>query len=265
MCNFKRGLLFIFSLLFLIIMGVYFMQEKLIFLPTKLTADYQYQFSEPFEELFLEAEDGARLNAVHFKIENPKGLILYFHGNAGDLSRWGEIASNLTKYHYDVLIMDYRSYGKSTGVMSEQNLFNDADLFYNYALKSYSEADIIVYGRSLGTAFATFVASENNPKKLILETPFYNLEEIAKNRFPFLPIKYFLKYRFLTNNYIKAVLCPVVIFHGTKDNIVPFESGKSLSELVPENRLTFVGIQDGEHNNLVNFKEYKQSIETALK
>jgi fermentation-respiration switch protein FrsA (DUF1100 family) len=265
MLNFKRGFLFIVSLSALIIIGVHFMQEKLIFLPTKLAADYQYQFSEPFEELFLETENGARLNAVHFKIENPKGLILYFHGNAGDLSRWGEISAELLKYHYDVLIMDYRSYGKSTGVISEKNLFDDADLFYKYALKSYSEDDIIVYGRSLGTAFAAFVASENNPRKLILETPFYNLEEIAKKRFPFLPVKYLLKYRFLSNNYIEAVSCPVVIFHGTKDNIVPYASGKNLSDLVAEDRLTFVSIEGGEHNDLINFKEYRLGIDSALK
>lgn len=265
MLNFKKGLFFIVSLSALIIIGVYFMQEKLIFLPTKLAADYEYQFAEPYEELFLETEDGVSLNAVHFKIENPKGLILYFHGNAGDLSRWGELASELIKYRYDVLIMDYRSYGKSTGVISEESLYDDADLFYNYALKSYSEDDIIVYGRSLGTAFAAFVASENNPRKLILETPFYNLEEIAKKRFPFLPVKYLLKYHFLSNNYIETVSCPVVVFHGTKDNIVPYSSGKSLSELVPEDRLTFVSIEGGEHNNLINFKEYIEGIDTALK
>jgi fermentation-respiration switch protein FrsA (DUF1100 family) len=265
MLNFKKGLLFIVSLSALIIIGVYFMQEKLIFLPTKLAADYEYQFSEPFDELFLEAVDGARLNAIHFKVDNPKGLILYFHGNAGDLSRWGEIASELLKYGYDVLIMDYRSYGKSTGVISEKNLFDDADLFYKYVLKSYSEDDIIVYGRSLGTTFAAFVASENNPRKLILETPFYNLEEIAKKRFPFLPVKYLLKYRFLSNNYIKSVNCPIVIFHGTKDNIVPYTSGKSLSELVPEDRLTFISIEGGEHNNLISFEEYQLGIVAALK
>jgi fermentation-respiration switch protein FrsA (DUF1100 family) len=265
MLNFKKGFCFIISLLVLIIIGIYFMQEKLIFLPTKLTSGYKYQFSEPFEELFLESEDGARLNAVHFKIENPKGLILYFHGNAGDLSRWGEIASELITYHYDVLIMDYRSYGKSTGDISEQNLFDDANLFYKYALKSYSEDDIVVYGRSLGTAFAVFIASENNPRKLILETPFYSLEEIAKKRFPFLPVNYLLKYRFLSNDFIEAVRCPVVIFHGTKDNIVPFASGKNLSALVPEDRLTFVPIEGGAHNNLINFKEYKRGIDAALK
>jgi len=265
MYTYRKGFIFIVSLLALIIIGVYSMQKKLIFLPTKLAVDYEYTFSEPFEEVFLETENGARLNAVHFKVENPKGLILYFHGNAGDLSRWGEIASDFIKYRYDILIMDYRSYGKSTGVISEKNLFDDADLFYKYALKRYAEDDIIVYGRSLGTSFAAFVASENNPRKLILETPFYNLEQIAKKRFPFLPVKYLLKYRFLSNHYIEAVRCPVIIFHGTKDNIVPYESGKSLSELVAKDRLTFVKIEGGAHNNLINFKEYRLGIDSALK
>lgn len=265
MLNFKKGLLFIVSLVALIFIEVYFMQKKLIFLPTKLAAEYQYQFSEPFEEFFLDTEDGARLNAIHFKNENPKGLILYFHGNAGDLSRWGEFASDFTEHGYDVLIMDYRTYGKSTGAISENNLFDDADLFYKYALNSYTEDNIIVYGRSLGTTFATFIASENNPKKLILETPFYNLEEIAQKRFPILPIKYFLKYQFSSNDFITSVKCSIVIFHGTEDNIVPYDSGKKLSKLVTKDALTFITIAGGEHNNLADYEEYKQGITAALK
>ena len=265
MLNFKKGLTFVVSLLVLIFIGFYFMQKKLIFLPTKLAANYEYIFQEPFEEIFLESEDGSKLNAVHFKIEKPKGLILYFHGNAGDLSRWGEIAAELTKLQYDVLIMDYRTFGKSTGTISEKNLFDDAQLFYDYALKSYSEAEIIVFGRSLGTTFATFIASENNPKKLILETPFFNLEEAAKKRIPFLPVKYFLKYQFSTNEFITSVKCPVVILHGTEDRVVPYASGKKLSELIPVKRLTFITVTGGEHNDLVNYLEYRSGLRDALK
>ena len=265
MLNLKKGLIFVVSLSALIFTGFYFMQEKLIFLPTKLAADYEYTFQEPFEEVFLETKDGSKLNAVHFKIEKPKGLILYFHGNAGDLSRWGEIASDFTKFGYDVLIMDYRTYGKSTGTISEKKLFNDAQLFYNYALKSYSEEEIIVYGRSLGTTFATFIASENNPKKLILETPFFNLEEAAKKRIPFLPIKYFLKYHFSTNKFITGVKCPIVIFHGTEDCVVPYDSGKKLSYLVPGERLIFITVPGGEHNDLINYPEFLSGIKEALK
>ena len=265
MLKLKKGLVFIVSLLVLIFTGLYAMQKKLIFLPTKLAADYEYTFQQPFEEVFLETKDGAKLNVIHFKIEKPKGLILYFHGNAGDLSRWGEIASGFTANQYDVLIMDYRTFGKSTGTISEKNLFDDAQLFYKYALKDYSEAEIIVYGRSLGTTFASFIASKNSIKKLILEAPFFNLEEAAKKRIPFFPVKYFLKYQFSTNEFIASVKCQVIIFHGTEDNVVPYDSGKKLSELVPEDQLTFITIPGGEHNDLVNYDEYSSGIKEALK
>ena len=260
----KKIVILIVSAVVLILIGFYFMQHKLIFIPSKLAQDYTYNFSQPFNEIFLETEDGAKLNAIHFKAENPKGIILYFHGNAGDLSRWGEVASYFTLLKYDVLVMDYRTYGKSRGKLTEENLFKDAQLFYDQVLKYFSEDKIIVLGRSLGTTFATYVASRNNPQKLILETPFFNLTYEAKNRFPLLPVKYFLKYRFATNEFITSVQCPVVIFHGTDDDIVSYESGKKLSNLVAKERLTFITITGGEHNNLMGYTAYTNGIKSAL-
>jgi hypothetical protein len=260
----KNGIFICVLVVILCVFGITMMQEKLIFLPTKLASDYTYQFSEPFEELFLETEDGARLNAVHFKIANPKGLILYYHGNAGDLSRWGQISSFFTKLDYDVLVMDYRTYGKSSGELSEENLLHDAQLFYEFALKKYTEDEIVVYGRSLGTTFATFVASKNNPRKLILETPFYNLKEAAKQRIPLFPVGFFLKYQFKTNEFIKEVDCPIVIFHGTDDTVVPYKSGKKLAKLVSPDKLTFITISGGDHNNLVDFDSYNRGIQEVM-
>jgi len=241
-------------------------QEKLIFLPSTLASDYVYDFAEPFEEINLETADGALLNAIHFKTENPKGIILYFHGNAGDLSRWGQITSYFTKYNWDVLVMDYRSYGKSTGKLSETALYEDAQLFYDYVSKRYKEEKIILYGRSLGTAFATKVAASNKPGMLILETPFYNLTSVAKKRFPIFPVDYLIKYEFKSNEHIKKVNCKTVIFHGTDDNVVPYESGKKLYELAsPAGGKHFITIKRGKHNNLSNFNTYKNEIERLLK
>ena len=155
----------------------------------------QFDFQDQFEELFLEAQDGAVINALHFKAEAPKGVILYFHGNAGDLSRWGNITSYFVEKRYDVLVMDYRTYGKSTGELSEKALYDDALMCYSHLLKTYDENDIIIYGRSLGTGMATYMASVKNPKQLILETPYYSLVDIAKRRFPILPVSLFMKYR----------------------------------------------------------------------
>ena len=260
MRTFLKGLLIVFSGYIIIIFGMYLLQEKLIFLPTELPHEHTYTFEQPFTEFFLEAEDGARLNALHFEVENSKGVILYFHGNAGNLDRWGEIASFFTQFDYDVVVMDYRTYGKSSGKLSEKSLYNDAQLFYDYLLKQYSEDKISVYGRSLGTTFAAYVASVNQPKKLILETPFYNMADVAKKRFPFLPVKQLLKYQFLTNTFIDNINCSIVIFHGTDDSIVPYASGKKLSEKVLKENLNFITISEGNHNNLIDFEEYRKAI-----
>jgi fermentation-respiration switch protein FrsA (DUF1100 family) len=242
----------------------YFMQKKLIFLPSKLPQDYAYNFEEPFEELFLIAQDGAKLNAIHFKTQDPKGVILYFHGNAGDLSRWGEVTSYFTQFNYDVVVMDYRTYGKSTGKLTEKALFSDSQLFYDYVSKFFPENDIILYGRSLGTSIATYIASVNHPKKLILESPFYSMEDVAKSRFPIIPVKQLLKYKFATNKFIPKVHCQIVIFHGTDDDIVPYTSGKKLSELIADDQLEFISVPNGSHNNLIEFSTYKSGIEQAL-
>ncbi|WP_350285917.1 alpha/beta fold hydrolase [uncultured Croceitalea sp.] len=263
MRKFKRLGLVLFLFYLLLVSMLYLLQEKFLFLPSELPQDYSYQFTEPFEEFNLTAKDGALLNAIHFKREGAKGVILYFHGNAGDLSRWGEIATYFAQLQYDVIIMDYRTYGKSTGKLSEQNLFEDAQMFYDHTLRYYSENEIIVYGRSLGTAIATRLSSQNKPSKLILETPFYNLYDVAKSRFPFLPLKVLLKYKFESNEHIKKVTCPITIFHGTDDSIVPYESGKSLfAEITSKKK--FITIDGGEHNNLSDFSTYQKAIGEVL-
>lgn len=260
----KKGLLIGLSLLLSIIVMLYFLQEKLIFLPTKLPADYSYSFEDDFTEFSLDSPDGATLNALHFGVEKPKGVILYFHGNAGDLSRWGTIASKLTKFDHDVVVMDYRGYGKSKGERSETALYADAQLFYNWLLERFEEKDVLIYGRSLGASIATHLAAKNNPHKLILETPFYNLMDVAQERFGFLPLKSILNYKMNSNEYIQKVDCPIYIFHGTADEVVPYESGKKLFEAIPHSDKEFFAIANGAHNNLDEFDAYWKGIKKVL-
>ena len=243
---------------------LYFFQEKLIFLPSQLPQDYAYSFVLPHEEFNLKTEDGAVLNGLHFKNSDPKGVILYFHGNAGDLSRWGEIALYFVEKQYDVVIMDYRTYGKSTGKLSPEALFDDAQLFYNYTLEQYDESRMTLYGRSLGTGIATHLAATNSPKQLVLETPFYSLLDVAKSMFPILPVSLFLKYTFPSFEYMQYVSCPITIFHGTSDSVVPYESGNKLYDAIPHERKTFFTVDQGEHNNLVSFPQYHEGIMTIL-
>ncbi len=252
-------------LLAVLVLMLYFFQEKLIFLPSKLPQDYTYDFPQNFEEIFISHSDGAKLNALHFRQDNPKGVILYFHGNAGDLSRWGQMALPFVSLGYDVVMMDYRTYGKSTGKLSEAALQSDAQLFYDYTKKEYNNLPIVLFGRSLGTGIATHLASKNEAKQLILETPFYSLVDVAKERFPFLPVKMLLKYKFNSNLYISKIKYPVTIFHGTDDSVVPYDSGLKLFQSMDNSAKEMITIPDGEHNNLIEFEAYRKGVERLLR
>lgn len=252
------------SLYIVLFILIYVFQEKMIFMPESLPKDYQYEFPTAFEEIYLDTEDGSRLNALHFKAESPKGVILYYHGNAGELASWGKVVQKFVDRNYDVLVMDYRGYGKSTGQMVEDGLYSDAQLFYDYLLKTYSEDEIVVYGRSLGTTFATYVAAKNHPKELILEAPFYSLNEVAADRFSIYPVSWFLKFYFPTYKYIQEVTCPIVIFHGTDDTMVSYENSVKLSKLIKPEQLSFISISGGNHNDLVSTPEYKKGLDSIL-
>ena len=111
---------------------IYSKQERIVFAATQLPYDYEFEFNKPFKEVNLTTNDAVNLNGVHFQVANSKGVILYFHGNSGDLSRWGAIAEYYTTLQYDILVVDYRTYGKSTGEIDELKMLNDTQIWYNY-------------------------------------------------------------------------------------------------------------------------------------
>ncbi|PWH84516.1 alpha/beta hydrolase [Algibacter marinivivus] len=261
----KKAFIVLTTIYLMVASALYFFQEKLLFLPTTLEQDYQYQFSYPFEELFFKTEEDVVINAIHFKIEKPKGVILFFHGNAGDLSRWGILAEYFVEKQYDVLVMDYRTYGKSKGKLSEEVLYYDAQYCYDYLKDRYNENEIIIYGRSLGSGIATNITSKNNPRQLILETPYYSILDVARSRFPLFPVKQLLKYKMLSYQFLKDINCPILMLHGTEDQVVPYDSAKKLFEASPKNQTTFITIEGGHHGNLNTFDIYHRHINQVLK
>jgi len=242
------------------------LQERIIFLGVPLSERHEYRFSVPHEEFDLFTEDGGRINAIHFRAEEPLGTVVYYHGNAGNLQRWGQITSEFTALGYNVLIMDYRGYGKSKGKRSEELLLGDAWRFYRHAIEElgYSEQELIVYGRSLGSSFATYVAAKGNPSRLVLETPFYNLLDVARSRFPVLPVERLLKYAFPSDRFIKEVECPITIYHGTDDRVVPHSSGYRLFRESESPHISFYSIHGGRHHNLSEFPGYVETIGEVL-
>ena len=242
---------------------LYLIQEKLIFYAEKLHKDYKFTFDQLFEEVYLSTNDGQELNAVHFKIENPLGIILYFHNNSGNLKRWGEAISFFTTLNYDVLAMDYRGYGKSTGKFNEELMLNDAQAWYDYVIKQYEESTLIVYGRGIGATFAAKVSSQNHPKKLILEAPVYSLEFTAKYLYPYLPYKLILRYSFDTASYFINVLCSTTIFHGKDDKYVHFTSSIKLLDMRKE-LTNMVLLENTNHFNVMIQPKYIEKIEELL-
>jgi uncharacterized protein len=158
----------------LILLLVYLVQEKIIFKPEKLSADFKYQYDAPFKELFFDPEPGVRINGLHFTVRNPKGLILYFHGNSRSIKGWAKYAKDFYRYQYDVVLVDYRGFGKSTGKRSEAAMLKDMQFVYDTLAAQYPEHHLVVYGRSMGSGFATKLASDNSPRYLILDAPYFS-------------------------------------------------------------------------------------------
>jgi len=247
----------------LICAALYTQQERLIFYPEVLAPDFTFTFPGRFEEIALPC-DGAVIFALYFKIDHPKGVVLYFHGNAGSLRSWGAVAHTFVERGYDVLMPDYRTYGKSSGhIASEQMLHDDAAVAYQYLLPHYPEDQIVVYGRSIGSGIATYLAKSHRPRMLILETPYFSLKEIVRQHYPFVPGG-LLKYPLRTDLWIGDVACPVYLFHGTSDDLIPHDASERLAALVrTEHQLiTIVG---GGHNDLGNFEQYGQQLDRILR
>jgi uncharacterized protein len=244
------GLLFIF-------------QEKLIFFPEQLEKDYKFSFDQEFEEKYIKTDDNGMLHGLLFKTINPKGLIFYLHGNAGSLSSWGKAAKAYTDLDYDVFMPDYAGYGKSEGNISSQaQLYGDIQSAYNEMTKLYPEEKIKILGYSIGTGPATKIASTNNPGMLILQAPYYSLPDLVENTIPFIP-EFLLRYKLETNSYLLDCNMPIVIFHGTNDEEIYYNSSIKLQKSFKSGD-TLITLNGLGHNGMTYDPDYTIEIKKIL-
>jgi len=252
------------SIILLSGLGLYFFQEKFIFINgKKLNKNHPYKFANKFDEVFIKTTKNNQINALHFKQIQPKGVVLFCHGNYGNLLKWGHRVAYLLEYNYDVLVFDYRNYGKSTGNFNEEEMYTDGLSVYNYVKKQYKEENIVVYGYSLGGTFATRIASENNPKELVLEAPFYNLKQAVQYYSRVAPT-FLLKYAFRTDKDITKVKAPITIFHGNEDKTTSFRQSKNLIELVTSIKKEYLEIDKGTHHNIRDSAVYMDKLKEIL-
>ncbi|NVK53886.1 MAG: alpha/beta fold hydrolase [Flavobacteriaceae bacterium] len=262
--SFMSYLLIVIGVILVISIVLYFFQERFLFHPEKLPKDFQFQYkNQQVKEYNLEIKKGVVINGLHFQVKNPKGIVYYLKGNSKSIKGWGKFAVDFTLHGYDVIMIDYRGFGKSTGKMSQQSMKDDALLVYNKLKEIVLEENIIVYGRSLGTGLATKVASVNNPRMLVLACPYVSMSKNVKRYLPFIPLGLVMRYQMPTYKWIKYVKCPIHIIHGTNDKVIRFTSSLRLSKMQP-NLTRLYPVIGGGHKNLHNFEEYHVALREIL-
>jgi uncharacterized protein len=239
---------------------VFYFQKKMLFRPIPLEKNHVFEFNYPCKELWLGLNKN--INALLFKVENPKGVVLYHHGNSRNIQHWGQFHQDFTTRGYDVLFYDYPAFGKSKGLLTQGSLYKSARVAYKYLLKHYQPADIIQFGRSLGSALATRSALRYHASLLILETPYLSMKRMAQHSLPFIPVSWLLRFPLRQDLDIKKVSCPILILSGTEDELTPHNHSKQLSLLNKQCQLVVVA--DGTHNGLTHFESYQNALTQYL-
>lgn len=245
--------------------GLYYLQEKILFHPTTINSDSAYHFSEPFteENIFWDAQ--TKFNLVRFSVPDSlkKGLVIYFHGNRDNITRYALFAKNFTKNGYEVWMPDYPGFGKSTGELTEQILYDEALQVYKMARIQYQPEQIILYGKSIGTGIAAELASVRDCKRLILETPYYSITSLTRTLAWMYPLELLLHFSFPTHTYLSKVTAPISIFQGTADFVVPYFNAKRLQKKLKP-RDEFITLIGGSHHNLNTFPLMQKKLDSLL-
>ena len=227
---------------------LYFMLPNMLFYPVTDHIASPQQWELPYQDVEI-ASGKEKLHGWFFPAGKDSPVILFFHGNGGNISYRGDTIYLLNKLGMNLLMIDYRGYGHSTGSPSEQGLYEDARAAWQYLLqqRGYKPSQVIIFGRSMGGAVATQLASEVKAAGLILESTFSSLRDMAEYYYPDMHYLMYLRYRFDSATSIQQVSCPVLMVHSPEDEIVPYQLGVKLYQNIAGEKY-FLEI-NGDHNN----------------
>lgn len=234
-----------------------------LFPGAKLPAQYRFRFPYPFQEYTIPTSDQLKLSSLLFKAKAPKGVIFYLHGSNNALNVWGKLAPTYTQLGYDVLMVDYRGYGKSGGqITSEAGLHQDMQTVYDYLKRMYTEQKIVILGHSMGTGLAARLAAKNHPKQLILQAPYYSVADWVHHLVPNVDTTQ-IQYKLPTYQFIQQTSSPILLIHGDADQAIYLGSSLKLKAyLKPTDELV---ILKGEgHTELVKNKAYLKALRSFL-
>ena len=250
---------------------VYFTQGRLLYLPNLPGRELQATPADVglrYEDVRLTASDGVELHGWFVPAGgDARGTLLFFHGNAGNISHRLESIRQFHDLGLDVLIVDYRGYGQSEGSPSEQGTYRDAEAAWEYLTEERDVAPsrLVVFGRSVGGAVGAWLAAHREPGALIVESSFSSLPALAAELYWFLPVRWLARFRYPTAEYVAAAGCPVLVIHSRDDDIVPFHHGRTIYEAAGEPRrfLELSGPHNGAH--VLSEERYLEGLDEFLK
>ena len=261
-----RGSIIFTACLFLLNGCFYFNQANLIFYPTARIDKTPADIGLKYENIYLHTTDKVRLHGWFIPAQDATKTVLFFHGNAGNISHRLASIAIFHKLKVNVFIIDYRGYGQSEGKPSEQGLYTDARASWDYLLNRGIKAKaIIIFGRSLGGAVAAQLASQVNPDALILESTFSSVRDQAKASFPVLSNLVVLRFKFDTATAIKNVRCPLLILHSPDDEIISFSHSEKI--YANANHPKYFARLKGDHNSgfLRNQADYEKKLSEFIR
>jgi pimeloyl-ACP methyl ester carboxylesterase len=239
---------------------LYWRQENLLFAPEKLPADFA--FNQPDVHETTVAVEGAALSALHLRRPGAKGVVFFLHGNAGNLSSWFVNTDFYRKANFDLFMIDYRGYGKSTGhIQSEAQLRSDVAAAWAQIAPLYQGRRIVFLGRSLGTALAAGLAAQVQPDLTILVSPYWSMADMAALHYPWVP-SILLRYPLETWRDVARIRTPILFLHGDRDQLIPFSHSERLQAIAPSGQL--LAVPGAAHGDLQDFEVYRQALAAAL-
>jgi len=244
----------------------YYLQDRILFHPVVVDKGVKYDFKQPFKEVNILYNKETNISVIQFTLtgaDTPRGVVLYFHGNKDNVTHYAPSAADFTHNGYEVWMMDYPGYGKSTGKFSEENLYAYALVLYKLARSRWRPDQIIIYGKSLGTGVAAQLADIRDCRRLILECPYYSMTSLVRHYMPIWPVGSMLHYKFPTYEHLPNVTAPITIFHGASDGVVPYSNASRLKPLLKKGD-EFITIEGGGHNDLHDHQEFKSRIRSLL-
>ena len=235
-------------------------QESFLFAPAPLPQDYQFNKPDVVERRI--AVPGAELSALHFRQARARGLIFFLHGNAGNLDIWLPSTEIYRQARFDVFMLDYRGFGKSTGkISSEAQLHADVLAAWQSVAAEYAGRPIVIYGRSLGTGLALKLATEVQATQLVLVSPYLSFVQLARDHFPWVP-SFATRYSMRSDQWLAQVSEPIMLIHGGRDALVALSHAQQLKILRPDAELLV--LQEAAHQDVHEFPAYTEALLAKL-